>query len=63
MTSNDNTSAVLTVTELMARWKYSRRVILDAIRTGKLRAFRIGERSYRVSMSEVNRYELEMRAA
>lgn len=63
MSSNDNTSAVLTVTELMARWKYSRRSILNAIRSGKLRAFRIGERSYRVAMSEVQRYELEAKAA
>lgn len=62
MTGNDNV-AVLTVSELMTRWKYSRRTILDAIHGGKLRAFRLGERSYRVAMSEVVRYELNEMAA
>lgn len=53
---NDNV-AVFTVTELMARWKVARKTILDLIRRGKLHAFRVGERSYRVTMDEVMRYE------
>ncbi len=53
---NDNV-AVFTITELMARWKVARKTILDQIRNGKLRAFRVGERSYRVTMDEVMRYE------
>lgn len=57
MSANDNASA-MTISDLMRRWKCSRRSILDAIHAGKLRAFRIGERSYRVAMSEVTRYEL-----
>lgn len=54
--ANDQ-DAVLTVTELMARWKCTRRSVLEAIHAGKLKAFRIGERSYRVTMQEVMRYE------
>lgn len=56
MSSNDN-DAVMTISELMKRWKYSRKTILEAIHSGKLHAFRLGERSYRVAMSEVTRYE------
>lgn len=61
MTSNDNQSA-LTVSDLMKRWKCSRKLILEAIHGGRLHAFRIGERSYRVSMAEVTRYELAQAA-
>ena len=54
--------AVLTVSELMARWKCTRKSVLDAIHAGRLKAFRIGERSYRVAMDEVKRYELAQAA-
>lgn len=56
--TNDNTHPVLTVTELCRRWKCDRHSILDAIREGRLNAFRIGKRAYRVALPEVLRYEL-----
>lgn len=62
MTANDN-DPVLTVTELCRRWKCDRHGILDAIRDGRLHAFRIGKRAYRVPLPEVLRYELERKVA
>lgn len=62
MGANDN-AAVYTVSELAAHWKCSRNTVLDAIKTGRLAAFRIGERSYRVTRAEVERYEAATRAA
>ena len=48
---------VLTLTELCARWKTARKTILLRIHASELRAFRIGERTYRVTMDEVLRFE------
>ena len=48
---------VLTVAELCARWKVNRKTVLAKIAAGDLRAFRVGERAYRVPMSEVLRIE------
>lgn len=56
MISNDN-EPVLTVSDLMRRWKCDRKTILAAIATGKLHAFKPGARSYRVTIEEVKRYE------
>ncbi len=56
MTSNDNT-AVLTVNDVMARWKCTRKTVLEAIHDGRLEAFRIGTRVFRVRLDEVVRYE------
>ncbi len=58
---NDDT--VFTLTELCRRWKCDRHGILGAIHAGKLRAFRLGKRTYRVSAAEVVRYELAEQAA
>lgn len=49
--------AVLTVSELCKRWKCARNTVLDLIHAGGLRAFKIGKRSYRVAIVEVERYE------
>ena len=49
--------AVLTVTELCTRWKCTRNTVLDAIKDGRLRAFNLGVRAYRVSLLEVERFE------
>ena len=57
-TSNDN-DQVFTVTELMARWKAARKTVLALIHEERLRAFRLGERAYRVTLAEVLRYEAE----
>lgn len=54
--SNDN-QPVLTVSDLMRRWKCDRKTILSAIGAGRLRAFKPGARSYRVTIEEVKRYE------
>jgi excisionase family DNA binding protein len=50
-------SAVLTLTELCARWKCTRKVVLAKIHANKLHAFRVGERAYRVALAEVLRVE------
>ncbi len=56
MTANDNTT-VLTVSEVMLRWKASRKSVLAMIHDGRLHAFRIGKSAYRVPMSAVLGYE------
>ncbi len=56
MTSNDN-APILTVNDLMARWKCTRKSVLEAIREGRLEAFRVGKRVFRVRLQEVERYE------
>jgi excisionase family DNA binding protein len=48
---------VLTLTELCARWKTTRKTLLAKIHAGELHAFKVGERAYRVAMREVMRYE------
>jgi hypothetical protein len=57
MSSNDNTSPVLTVRDLMARWKCSEKTVLDVIKSKELVAFRIGKRTWRMTIDEVVRYE------
>src|SRR5262245_56004292 len=57
---NDNTEQVLTISELMRRWKCARKSVCEAIHRGDLRAFRIGKgrnAAYRVTLAEVERYE------
>lgn len=48
---------VLTLTELCARWRCTRHSILAKIHAGELKAFRVGERTYRVAIDEVLRIE------
>ncbi len=54
---------VLTVTELMRRWRCSRAAVLDAIHGKRLTPFVIGKKWYRVTLTEVQRFELAERAA
>lgn len=61
MSANDNTS-VLTVSELCARWKCTRKTVTDAIHAGRLKAFRLGQRAYRISLAEVERFEASQAA-
>lgn len=53
----DSSEAFFTITELAERWRVSRHTITGAIRAGKLQAFKVGERAYRVREAEVVRYE------
>ena len=48
---------VFTITELVARWRASQHTIMVAIRSGRLQAFKVGERNYRIREAEVLRYE------
>jgi excisionase family DNA binding protein len=57
--SNERSEYVYTVTELAERWRVNRHTVTDAIRKGRLQAFKVGERAYRVRESEVERYERE----
>lgn len=56
MSANDNQGA-LTISQLMARWSCSRKVLLAMIHGNKLVAFKLGDRAYRVAMTEVLRIE------
>jgi excisionase family DNA binding protein len=47
----------LTVNELMSRWQCPRKKVLEAIHEGRLAAFRVGRRVYRVTVAEVERFE------
>ncbi len=49
--------AVYTLSALMRRWKASRNTILKMIHEGRLAAFRIGLRTYRIAAAEVERHE------
>jgi excisionase family DNA binding protein len=58
--ANDEASPTLTVREVMARWKCARQSVLEAIHDGRLKAFRVGNKgksAYRVTLSEVRRFE------
>lgn len=62
MPKNDNavsydTPQTLTVNDLITRWGVDRKRILEAIREGRLTAFRVGRRVYRVTLAEVERFE------
>ncbi len=55
-TSNDN-EAFFTIDELAARWRCQRNTVAAAIRSGRLQAFKVNERRYRISAAEVVRFE------
>lgn len=57
--SDESVAAVYTITELAARWRASRHTITAAIRAGRLQAFKVGDRQYRIREAEVVRYENE----
>lgn len=56
MPRNDN-AETLTVTELTRRWRCDGKRIYEAIHEGRLTAFRVGKRAYRVTIAEVERFE------
>jgi hypothetical protein len=47
----------------MRRWRCSRKVLITAIDEGRLAAFRIGRRSYRITYAEALRFERDGGAA
>ena len=47
----------LTVQELADRWSVTRESVYALIKQGRLRAFRLGGKLYRVSFAEVERWE------
>jgi len=49
----------LTVNDLMRRWNCTRPTILRCISEGRLKAFRVGRRIFRVMLDEVERFENE----
>lgn len=50
-------SDIFTIPELAARWRCNRHTVTAAIRAGRLQAFKVGERVYRIRRDEVLRYE------
>jgi excisionase family DNA binding protein len=58
MQANDNSKAFFTIDELAARWGCQRNTVAAAIKAGRLRAFKVNARRYRISAAEVARYEL-----
>lgn len=59
----EQTNAVFTITELAQRWRASRHTITAAIRAGRLQAFKVGDRQYRIREAEVLRYEQQAMGA
>ena len=53
---NTNTQT-FTVDDLAERWRCTRKTVTDAIHEGKLVAFKVGKRAYRISIDEVQRFE------
>lgn len=56
-------SEVFTVADLCERWKCCRRTVHEAIHSGELKAFRLGKRTYRVTLEAVREYEERKQAA
>jgi excisionase family DNA binding protein len=56
---------IYTIPEVAQRWRCHRHTVTAAIRDGRLQAFKVGERTYRIRGAEVARYEREhmMKAA
>jgi len=52
-----NDEAVFTVSELCKRWKCDRHTVLTAIKDGRLDAFRLGKRTFRIRASAVLQVE------
>lgn len=50
---------VFTIAELAVRWRVSRQTIMEAVHTGRLHAFKVTRRHYRVPSAEVERFEAE----
>jgi len=61
--ANDHEGVIFTIPELARRWRMSRHTITAAIRAGRLQAFKVGERVYRIREAEVERYEQQNLAA
>lgn len=61
--ANDQDGAILTVSEVAARWRVSRHTVVAAIRAGRLQAFRVGNRHNRIREAEVLRFEREQQLA
>ena len=57
--ANSESEQVFTVPELARRWKCSRHTVTAAINGGKLQAFKVGERQFRIRNAEVLRYETQ----
>lgn len=55
--ANTNEQRVFTITELAARWRVDRHTVTASINSGRLQAFKVGERVYRIREAEVVRYE------
>lgn len=62
MNDNANTERIYTTPELAERWRVSRQTVANAIRAGRLQAFRVGKRSLRIREAEVIRYEQQQNA-
>ena len=56
-------SPILTVKMVSSGWKCRPAIVYSLVASGKLRAFRLGTRAYRVRLEEVERYEREQEAA
>lgn len=48
---------VFTIPDLVKRWKCNRHTIADAIADGRLAAFVVSKRGYRITATEVARFE------
>lgn len=55
--ANDQRDTFFTIPELAERWRVSRHTVTGAIKSGRLHAFKVGERVYRIRHDEVLRYE------
>lgn len=55
--AKDQAAPVFTLAELAARWRVSRHTVEEAIKDGRLQAFKPNKRGYRIHKAEVLRYE------
>lgn len=65
-TKNDNIgidSPIYTVAQLRKRWGCTQGAVLQAIHEGRLVAFRIGRRVWRIRLDEIERFERTTKVA
>lgn len=56
-----NNNPALKISELMTRWQCCRKTVLDAIKAGRLNAFKPAGNHWRIPLDEVLRFESDQK--
>lgn len=61
--ANDQAGSVFTVPELAKRWRVTGHTVTAAIKAGRLKAFKVGERVYRIREVDAVAFEQQQNLA